>query len=224
VVDDDVRIRTLLGDWLKQNGFDVTLADGPEMARLRLHQMAHHLMVLDVMMPGHNGVDFLKSLRAAPPPVSRIPVIFLTARGDTEHRLEGLTSGADDYLAKPFDPRELALRIRAVLGRQGSIHPAVTCWGPWRFAHQGKRLFRAETPVHLTTSEIFLLERLCLGAGQTVTREELLAPGTPGADPEAATRAVDVGINRLRRKIEEDPACPRWIQTVRHRGYRLCLS
>ena len=218
VVDDDNRIRDLLSRYLRGEGYRVTTAETAAEARAKLGGLRFDLMVLDVMMPGETGFDFARSLRAS----SNIPIVMLTARGESESRIEGLECGADDYIGKPFEPRELALRIGNILKR--SAPPPATeareqvVFGPYIF-HLGRgELRQGEEAVHLTDRERDMLRVLALAAGETVPRGALTGNGTVNE------RAVDVQINRLRRKIEIDPANPLFLQAVRGIGYRLVAS
>lgn len=218
VVDDDARLRALLQRFLAEQGHRVAVAADAAEARAALAAMAFDILVVDVMMPGESGLDLVESLRRAR---DDTPVLMLTARGDPDDRVAGFERGADDYLAKPFDPRELALRIRTILRRAA---PAANA--PLGLVQLGDRWFdpdRCElrTPEgvqRLTGGEAALLTALARRAGEVLSREEIAAAlGTP----EAGERSVDVQVTRLRRKIEADPREPRFLHTVRHRGYVL---
>jgi len=210
VVDDDERLRTLLRKYLADNGYVVTTAADAGEARGQLAAIAPDLIVLDVMMPGENGVDLTKSLRAK----SAVPILLLTAMSATTDRIHGLESGADDYLAKPFEPRELLLRIAGILRRAPRDAAArLVRFGPFVFEPLRGELRRGEAPVHLTSAEAQLLALLAGASGEPLSREELA--GRTGA----MQRAVDVQVTRLRKKIEADPRRPRYLQTVRGRGY-----
>jgi len=216
VVDDDDRIRDLLREYLARAGFRVTTApDAAKAARL-METLDFDLIVLDVMMPGEDGFSFTKRLRARSG--DQTPVLLLTARGDSEDRIEGLSLGADDYLAKPFEPQELLLRIEAILRRAGrkADTPKTLSLGACAFDADRGELTRDGDPIRLTEAEIELLRRLAKAANAPVDRLEL-ARGTA----DATGRAVDVQVTRLRRKIEHDPKNPRYLQTVRGVGYRL---
>jgi two-component system phosphate regulon response regulator OmpR len=219
VVDDDRRIRDLLSRFLRAEGYRVTTAENAAVARANLEGLAFDLLILDVMMPGENGFEFAKSLRAT----SHLPILMLTARGEKESRIEGLEIGADDYVAKPFEPRELSLRIanilkRAIRAPAGAVIESVS-FGPFVY-HVGRgELRRGEEIVRLTDRERDLLGQLAAQPGETVSRLALAGEGSA-----AGERAVDVQINRLRRKIEADPANPLFVQTVRGIGYRLVVS
>ncbi len=212
VVDDDRRIRELLKKYLSEQGFRVTTAEDAEQARGRLAGLAFDLIVLDVMMPGESGVTFAKSLRTT----SQVPVLMLTARTETEDRIEGLEAGADDYLPKPFEPRELLLRIKTIL-RRTNTRPEPkkqVTFGPFAFDIQRGEITRDGQPMRLTTREIELMKLFARAAGRALPREELT-----GGDEGISDRAVDVQINRLRRKIEPDPREPRYLRTIRGEGY-----
>lgn len=215
VVDDDDRIRDLLSRFLRERDFRVSSArDGDQALRL-LDQMSFDLVVLDVMMPGADGFEVTRQVRAAGP----TPVLLLTARGEPEDRIKGLSLGADDYLAKPFEPEELALRIQAILRRSlpQTRGPSAVVFGPWRFALDTSQLTQDDAPVRLTGGEAALLGALAAHPGEPVSRQALSERAAAGA----GERAVDVQITRLRRKIEADPKAPVWIQTVRGEGYKL---
>jgi two-component system phosphate regulon response regulator OmpR len=218
VVDDDRRLRDLLTRYLSENGFRVTAAEDAQAARARLKSFDFDLIILDVMMPGESGLSLIQNLRLE----SRVPVLMLTARNDAVDRIAGLEGGADDYLGKPFEPRELVLRIRTILARVNAAPPAPVqepevTFGPFRFDVARIALTRDGAPVHLTTGEASLLAALARRAGEPVSRDSLR---TESADC-ANNRAVDVQMARLRRKIEADAREPRYLLTVRGRGYAL---
>jgi two-component system, OmpR family, phosphate regulon response regulator OmpR len=218
VVDDDRRIRDLLSRYLVSEGYRVTTAEHAVEARAKLDGLKFDLLILDVMMPGESGFDLARSIRVS----SGVPIIMLTARSEAESRIEGLELGADDYVAKPFEPRELSLRIANVL-RHTRPGPAPTLesirFGDFVF-HLGRgELRRGEDVVHLTDREREMLRVLAATPGETVPR--LALAGTGGLVSE---RAVDVQVNRLRRKIERNPANPLVVQTVRGIGYRLMVA
>jgi len=218
VVDDDARLRELLRRYLSDNGFRVTLAaDGPE-ARASLASFAFDLIVLDVMMPGESGLDLSRALRTDPQ-LPRVPVLLLTAMGEPEDRVNGLETGAADYLAKPFEPRELVLRIHNILERRPIADDADRSirFGAFRFDPARAELFRGNDIVHLTAAEAGLLASLAARAGEAVSREDL----SQAAQFSGSIRNVDVQMTRLRRKIELDPRYPRYLQTVRGTGYAL---
>jgi two-component system phosphate regulon response regulator OmpR len=217
VVDDDSRLRDLLRRYLSDSGFRVTGAADAAEARAQLASFAFDLVVLDVMMPGESGLVLTRALRDRAAP--RIPVLLLTAMGEPEDRVNGLEQGADDYLAKPFEPRELVLRIRNILQRRPEPAEAAgeARFGAFRFDLTRAELFRGGDPVHLTAAETGLLSILAQQAGQPVSREEL----SQAAAFSGNIRNVDVQMTRLRRKIELDPRYPRYLQTVRGTGYVL---
>jgi two-component system, OmpR family, phosphate regulon response regulator OmpR len=215
VVDDDARLRDLLQRYLVNNGYLVSVAGDAEEAKDRLRSLAFDLVVLDVMLPGQDGVAFTGELRRD----SDLPILLLTARGEPEHRISGLEAGADDYLSKPFEPRELLLRIGTILRRaQASRSDDDTVrFGPFAFNRATGELKRDDQVVHLTSGEIALLQVLAARPGKAVSRAELGDQGrVAGSD-----RAVDVQMARLRRKIEDDPRQPRYLLTARGSGYVL---
>jgi two-component system, OmpR family, phosphate regulon response regulator OmpR len=214
VVDDDVRLRELLRRYLSENSFRVTVAADAAEARAKLASFAFDLVVLDVMMPGENGLDLTRDLRRE----DLVPVLLLTAMAEPEDRVNGLEHGADDYLTKPFEPRELVLRIRNLLQRRRSANaPQELRFGGCRFDLGRSELFRGAEPIHLTGAEIALLASLAQRPGEPVSREEL----SLSAQFSGNVRNVDVQMTRLRRKIERDPRFPRYLQTVRGTGYVL---
>jgi two-component system phosphate regulon response regulator OmpR len=218
VVDDDARLRELLRRYLSENGFRVTVAADAVEARANLASFAFDLIVLDVMMPGESGLDLTLALRANHRD-PRLPVLLLTAMAEPEDRVNGLERGADDYLAKPFEPRELVLRIRNIIARRGIAEEAVGSvrFGVFRFDLARAELFRGGEIVHLTAAEAALLSSLAARAGEAVSREDLSQSALAGG----TVRNVDVQMTRLRRKIEPDPRYPRYLQTVRGTGYAL---
>jgi len=218
VVDDDTRIRNLLRQFLTENGFRVTVAGTAAEARRKLAGLDFDLLVLDVMMPGENGVELTKSLRAK----RDVPILMLTALSETDNRITGLEAGADDYLPKPFDPRELILRVNNILRRGGPASPPKVeqlVFGPYTFQIARRELKRGSEILKLTDREQEILAIFAERAGETIPRHELV-----GEDSEVGERTIDVQINRLRRKIERDPSNPVWLQTVRGIGYRLSVE
>jgi two-component system phosphate regulon response regulator OmpR len=218
VVDDDRRIRDLLSRFLSNEGYRISTADSAAMARAKLSSLSFDLLVLDVMMPGENGFDFARDIRKS----SAVPILMLTARDGAESRITGLEIGADDYVAKPFEPRELALRIANILKRAkpaATPPPESVRFGPFVYHIARAELRRGEEAIRLTDREREMLTVLASAPGETVPRAALAGNG--GSLNE---RAVDVQINRLRRKIEVDPTNPLFIQTVRGTGYRLVIS
>jgi two-component system phosphate regulon response regulator OmpR len=218
VIDDDNRIRTLLARYLGEHGFRVTSAANAEDARRRLAGLAFDLLIVDVMMPGESGMELTKSLRET----MNVPILMLTARAESESRIMGLELGADDYLSKPFEPRELLLRINNILKRghvpAGPLVQQVR-FGPFTFHRERLELRCGGEPIHLTDRERQIMAIFAATPGETVQRSDLVAGDGP-----AGERTVDVQINRLRRKIEADPANPLYLQTVRGIGYRLAIA
>jgi two-component system phosphate regulon response regulator OmpR len=219
VVDDDRRLRELLARYLAEQGFRVTAAASAAEARARAQALVFDAMVLDVMMPGENGFDYARSVRET----SKVPILMLTARSNPNDRVMGLEIGADDYLPKPFDPRELTLRLNNIINR-GPVRPrdadaAPVAFGPFVFRPDRGELRRDGEVLRITEREREILAILGQAAGAGVEREQLA-----GAGGAAAERAIDVQINRLRRKIEVDPANPTFLQTVRGVGYRLVID
>lgn len=217
VVDDDNRLRELLRKYLSENGYAVTTASDAGEARLRLAGLAFDLIVLDVMMPGENGLDLARSLREA---AHHIPILMLTAMGEALDRINGFEAGVDDYLAKPFEPRELLLRIGSILRRvprETEPEMSEVRMGPFTYDVVRQELRRGQDIIYLTTAEAALLAILAESPGKTFSREEL------GSRTGNATnlRTVDVQVTRLRKKIEDDPRMPRYLQTVRGIGYTL---
>jgi two-component system phosphate regulon response regulator OmpR len=219
VIDDDKRLRDLIGRYLTEQGYRVTTAVHAADARAKLGGIRFDLLVVDIMMPGESGLELASSLRES----SLVPILLLTAMGESGDRIAGLETGADDYLVKPFEPRELVLRISAILKRAHARRDRQTSvgavkFGAFVFELERRRLFKSGEPVHLTEAESELLFQLARRAGQPVSREEL-APQS--ADEAGESRLIDVQMTRLRRKIEDDPRFPRFLQTVRGRGYVL---
>jgi len=218
IVDDDDRIRDLLKEYLARAGFRVTAAAGGAPARRLMETLDFDLAVFDVMMPGEDGFSLTRWLREQRGPAGRTPVLMLTAMGEPGDRIEGLKLGADDYLAKPFEPEELLLRIEAIL-RRAQDRPSPggpLSLGRCRFDPDRGELTSDGEPVRLTEAEVALLRQLARTPHEPVDRLEL-AHGT--VDPSG--RAVDVQVTRLRRKVEADPKAPRYLQTVRGVGYLL---
>lgn len=214
IVDDDHRIRDLLARYLFEAGFRVTTANDAESARASMRGLAFDVVILDVMMPGESGLDLARSLKS----ISNIPICMLTARADPEQRIEGLEIGVDDYIPKPFEPRELVLRLHNILkrGRGPSGPREEVKMGDFTF-HVGRgELKRKDETIKLTERERDLLRMFAQRPGLPIARHELAADESTGSE-----RAIDVQINRLRRKIEGDPANPVYLQTVRGKGYIL---
>jgi two-component system, OmpR family, phosphate regulon response regulator OmpR len=221
IVDDDERIRGLLQKYLARNGFLVTAARDAAHARRLLAGLDFDLLVLDVMMPGEDGVSLTRALRDT----LRTPILLLTARGEASDRITGLEAGADDYLVKPFEPKELLLRINAILRRVPEARgpettPKVLHLGPVRYDVERGEMWQGTAPVRLTATEAQLMRIFAARAGEPLTRIQLVQDLGRGGG-QAQERAVDVQITRLRRKIETDPRQPRYLQTVRGSGYML---
>ena len=222
IVDDDERIRGLLRKFLARNGFLVSVARDAAHARRILSGLEFDLIVMDVMMPGEDGVDLTRSLRSDE---ITTPILLLTAKGDTDDRITGLEAGADDYLPKPFEPKELLLRINAILRRMPTPEPENTVpkvlhMGPIRFDIERSELMQGDQVVRLTATEVQLMRIFVENLRQPVSRTKLVEDlGRDGG--QAQERAVDVQITRLRRKLETDPKQPRYLQTVRGEGYML---
>jgi two-component system phosphate regulon response regulator OmpR len=215
IVDDDTRIRTLLQRYLSDAGYRVTAAKDAAEARQLMTSLDFDFIVLDVMMPGEDGFSLTKAIREK----SNVPILLLTARGEAGDRIEGLERGADDYLPKPFEPRELLLRIATILRRAGQPTEQVKQiiqLGLCRFDPERGELMREGKPVKLTSAELQLMRLLAASPGQTFTRTDLSQ-----RMGEVLERTVDVQITRLRRKIENDPKLPLYLQTVRGIGYVL---
>ncbi|MEL6807301.1 MAG: response regulator [Pseudomonadota bacterium] len=221
IVDDDERIRSLLQKFLMRNGFLVTAARDAEHARRILTGLDFDLIVLDVMMPGEDGLSLCRALRET----HATPILLLTAKGDTENRIEGLEAGADDYLPKPFEPKELLLRINAILRRvpevdEAEATPKILTLGPIRYDMERGEMWQGSDLVRLTATEMQLMKLFSAQPGEAISRAQLVED--LGRDRgQAQERAVDVQITRLRRKIETDPKQPRYLQTVRGAGYML---
>jgi two-component system phosphate regulon response regulator OmpR len=221
IVDDDERIRGLLQKFLIRNGFLVSSARDAAHARRILSGLEFDLIVMDVMMPGEDGVSLTRSIRET----SNTPVMLLTAKGETEDRIAGLEAGADDYLAKPFEPKELLLRINAILRRMpepssNDAAPKILTLGPIRYDIERGEMWQGDDLVRLTATESQLMKIFSASPGEAISRAQLVED--LGRDRgQAQERAVDVQITRLRRKIETDPKQPRYLQTVRGAGYML---
>ena len=213
VVDDDDRIRDLLKTFLSKKGFRVSTAQNAEVARGLMDTLEFDLIILDVMMPGEDGFQLTESLRKT----HDVPIILLTAKGDSNDRIQGLTLGADDYLTKPFEPEELVLRVESILKRVGvNLTAAQISFGPWQFDVERRILSKSDERIHLTTGEEALLTMLARRGGAPVSRHALAEQIKAKSE-----RAVDVQMTRLRRKIELNEGEPQWLLTVRGVGYRL---
>ena len=215
VVDDDARLRGLLKDFLSGKGYRVTAAPSAAAARKVMDGLSFDALVLDVMMPGETGLAFVERLRSE---AGQIPVLMLSALAESGDRITGLSSGSDDYLTKPFEPQELLLRLQSLLRRsRAAIAEAQSvAFGPFTFEIQLGELRKSGDIVKLTTAEKDMLRVLVKASGKAVARDDLA-----GGESLDATRKVDVQINRLRQKIEDDPSAPRFLQTVRGQGYAL---
>jgi two-component system phosphate regulon response regulator OmpR len=223
IVDDDRRIRALLSRYLAEQGYRVTTAGNAAEATACLKNFAFDLIVLDVMMPGESGFDFAARLRTNSSELASVPILMLTARTEADDRVRGFEAGVDDYLGKPYEPRELALRIASILRR---AQPRIVAgpvtqvrFGDFTFDLERGELHQQGEIVRLTERERDMLRLLAENAGETVTRDALAGPGAAGNE-----RTVDVQVNRLRRKIERDPANPLYLQTARGVGYRLLVD
>ena len=220
IVDDDERIRGLLQKFLMRSGFLVSVARDAAQAQRILGGLEFDMIVMDVMMPGEDGVTLTRELRKR----MQTPILLLTARGEAANRIEGLEAGADDYLVKPFEPKELLLRINAILRRVPAVKAAepvrqVIHMGAVRYDLDRGEMWRGEAPVRLTATEAQLMRVFAAAPGVAISREKLVSEA--GGEEAAQERAVDVQITRLRRKIEDDPKAPRYLQTVRGEGYML---
>lgn len=221
VVDDDERIRSLLRKFLMRHGFLVSTARDAAHARRVLAGLEFDLIVLDVMMPGEDGMELTRSLRET----LQTPILLLTAKGETDNRIEGLEAGADDYLPKPFEPKELLLRINAILRRMpdtsaADTAPKVLSLGVIRYDMERGEMWQGDELVRLTATEVHLMKIFSAQPGVALSRSKLVEE--LGRDRgQAQERAVDVQITRLRRKIESDPKQPQYLQTVRGAGYML---
>lgn len=222
VVDDDARLRNLLERFLTEQGYRVRSVENVKQMERVLQREHFHLLVLDLMLPGEDGLSACKRLRQAN---NQIPIIMLTAKGDEASRIQGLELGADDYVAKPFNPRELLARIKAVLRRQGANVPGapgsedeVVSFGDYRLSLATRELSKGDESFMLTTGEFAVLKALVQHPRETLSRDKLMHLAR-GREWDAIERSIDVQISRLRRMIETDPAKPRYIQTVWGVGY-----
>lgn len=216
VVDDDQKIRDLLRRYLIEHGFRVTPAGDAAAARAAMRGLSFDMILLDVMMPGENGLDLARDLKTS----LNVPILMLTALSESEHRIAGLEAGVDDYMPKPFEPRELLLRMQNILRRGRTPAPGVSCdevrMGGYVFHISRGELKRDDETIKLTERERDLLRQFAQRPGTPIQRHELSSDDTTGSE-----RAIDVQINRLRRKIEADPSNPVYLQTVRGKGYIL---
>ena len=225
VVDDDERIRSLLQQFLVQSDYLVSTAEDAKQARTLLSAIEFDLIILDVMMPGQDGISFTAELRTLQ---NNTPLLLLTARGETEDRIKGLEAGADDYLPKPFEPKELLLRINAILRRmpdlkEDQMMPKTLSLGHLKYDVARNELWEGENQIRLTTTESQLMKIFTSALGEPISRVDLVT--SLGRDVSSAQdRAIDVQITRLRRKIEVNPGQPRYLQTVRGAGYMLVFD
>lgn len=225
IVDDDERIRSLLQQFLVQSDYLVSTAEDAKQARTLLSAIEFDLIILDVMMPGQDGISFTADLRTLQ---NNTPILLLTARGETEDRIKGLEAGADDYLPKPFEPKELLLRINAILRRmpdlkEDQMMPKTLSLGHLKYDVARNELWEGETQIRLTTTESQLMKIFTSALGEPISRVDLVT--SLGRDISSAQdRAIDVQITRLRRKIEVNPGQPRYLQTVRGAGYMLLFD
>lgn len=218
LVDDDERLRDLLRKFLIENNFFVSTAREAAHARYLMNIFIFDLMIVDVMMPGEDGFSLTEFIRGSTIRLKDTPILLLTAMGETEDRINGLSRGADDYLSKPFDPRELLLRLQAILRRSQGLHEtSLLSLGEVNYDQDLNRLERQGVSIPLTTVESSLLKVFARHRGKTLTREDLVSEYEGDLNP----RTIDVQITRLRRKIEIDPKVPRYLQTVRGKGYIL---
>lgn len=219
IVDDDRRLRDLIKKYLMENGYQVETAQDALEARQRLHSQAYDLMVLDVMMPEETGIEFTQSLRQdATHPHATLPILFLTALGEAEDRVLGLEVGGDDYMIKPFEPKELLLRIQKILERTRltQIKESIEVrFGDLRYVISTRSLYKNDQQIYLTSTESELLYLLVTNPGLPLSRDDLAERSGIVLSP----RTIDVQITRLRKKIEDDPKQPKYIRTVRHKGY-----
>ena len=225
IVDDDERIRSLLQQFLVQSDYLVSTAEDAEQARTLLSAIEFDLIILDVMMPGQDGISFTAELRTLQ---NNTPILLLTARGETEDRIKGLEAGADDYLPKPFEPKELLLRINAILRRmpdlkEDQMMPKTLSLGHLKYDVARNELWEGENQIRLTTTESQLMKIFTSALGEPISRVDLVT--SLGRDVSSAQdRAIDVQITRLRRKIEVNPGQPRYLKTVRGAGYMLLFD
>ena len=216
VIDDDERLRLLLRRFLEESGFRVTDVGSASDARKVLDGLAFDLLIVDIMMPGETGLEFLADLRKK----NAVPALFLTAMAETEHRITGLESGADDYISKPFEPRELVLRIRSILNRAAAQREAPSksiSFGPYSFDLTTGILMHSTGRIHITNAEQKLLTSFAERPDQVLSRDDI----TEAMDSSMRGRSIDVAVARLRAKIEPDPRYPVYLQTVRNKGWLL---
>ena len=216
VIDDDDRLRLLLRRFLEESGFRVTDVGSASAARQALQSLVFDVMVVDIMMPGETGLELLADLRET----NQLPALFLTAMSETEHRIAGLEAGADDYMSKPFEPRELVLRIKSILGRSSRGAPTeakAVSFGPYSFDLASGILMHSTGRIHMTSAEQRLMQSFASAPDRILSREDI----TEAMDSSMRGRSIDVAVARLRAKIEPDPRFPVFLQTVRNKGWLL---
>ena len=216
VIDDDDRLRLLLRRFLEESGFRVTDVGSASAARQALQSLVFDVMIVDIMMPGETGLELLADLRWTNP----VPALFLTAMSETEHRIAGLEAGADDYMSKPFEPRELVLRIKSILGRSSRGAPAeakAVSFGPYSFDLASGILMHSTGRIHMTSAEQRLMQSFASAPDRILSREDI----AEAMDSSMRGRSIDVAVARLRAKIEPDPRFPVFLQTVRNKGWLL---
>ena len=216
VIDDDDRLRLLLRRFLEESGFRVTDVGSASAARQALQSLVFDVMIVDIMMPGETGLELLADLRGTNP----VPALFLTAMSETEHRIAGLEAGADDYMSKPFEPRELVLRIKSILGRSSRGAPAeakAVSFGPYSFDLASGILMHSTGRIHMTSAEQRLMHSFASAPDHILSREDI----AEAMDSSMRGRSIDVAVARLRAKIEPDPRFPVFLQTVRNKGWLL---
>ena len=216
VIDDDDRLRLLLRRFLEESGFRVTDVGSASAARQALQSLVFDMMIVDIMMPGETGLELLANLRRTNP----VPALFLTAMSETEHRIAGLEAGADDYMSKPFEPRELVLRIKSILGRSSRVAPAeakAVSFGPYSFDLASGILMHSTGRIHMTSAEQRLMQSFASAPDRILSREDI----AEAMDSSMRGRSIDVAVARLRAKIEPDPRLPVFLQTVRNKGWLL---
>lgn len=216
VIDDDERLRLLMRRFLEESGFRVSDVGSAVDARRALEGLVFDLLIVDIMMPGETGLEFLASLRESSP----VPALFLTAMSETEHRITGLETGADDYMSKPFEPRELVLRIKSILAR-AAVRPStpdnIVNFGPYSFDLNAEVLMHTSGRIHITNAEQKLLGSFAAAPDQVLSRDDI----TLAMDSTMRGRSIDVAVARLRAKIEPNPRFPVYLQTVRNKGWML---
>ena len=216
VIDDDDRLRLLLRRFLEESGFRVTDVGSAGAARQALDSLVFDVLVVDIMMPGETGLELLADIRASNP----VPALCLTAMSETEHRITGLEAGADDYMSKPFEPRELVLRIKSILARSSRGEPSkvqLVSFGPYNFDLASGILMHSSGRIHMTSSEQRLMHRFASAPDRVLSRDDI----AEAMNSSMRGRSIDVAVARLRAKIEPDPRFPVYLQTMRNRGWLL---